>query len=42
MPMLLRRLKEHLKEQNWFAVTLDLVVVVVGIFLAFRVAIKML
>lgn len=35
--MLLRRLFEHLKDQNWFAVGLDLVVVVVGIFLAFQV-----
>ena len=35
--MLLRRIIEHLKTQNWFAVALDLVVVVVGIFLAFQV-----
>ncbi len=28
---------EHCKDQNWFAVVLDLVVVVVGIFLAFQV-----
>ena len=35
--MLLRRVIEHLKDQNWFAVALDLVVVVVGIFLAFQV-----
>jgi hypothetical protein len=35
--MLLRRITEHLRTQNWAAVTLDLVVVVVGIFLAFQV-----
>ena len=35
--MLLRRMIEHVKAQNWFAVSLDLVVVVVGIFLAFQV-----
>ena len=37
MHVLLRRIIEHSKEQNWFAVALDLVVVVVGIFLAFQV-----
>jgi hypothetical protein len=35
--MLLRRFSDHVKSQNWFAVTLDVVVVVVGIFLAFQV-----
>ena len=35
--MLLRRLAEHVRSQNWFAVALDLLVVVVGIFLAFQV-----
>ncbi len=35
--MLLRRITEHLRTENWFAVVLDLVVVVVGIFLAFQV-----
>jgi hypothetical protein len=35
--LLLRRLAEHLRSQNWFAVGLDLLVVVVGIFLAFQV-----
>jgi hypothetical protein len=34
--MLLRRIIEHLRTQNWLAIALDLVVVVVGVFLAFR------
>ena len=36
--MLLRRITQHVKEQNWFAVGIDLVVVVVGIFLGIQVA----
>lgn len=35
--MILRRLMRHMKEQNWFAVGLDLIVVVVGIFLGMQV-----
>jgi hypothetical protein len=35
--MLLRRITEHIREQNWFAVFLDFVVVVVGIFVALQV-----
>ena len=35
--MILRRFIEHLKEQNWLAVGLDVVVVVVGLFLGFQV-----
>ncbi len=35
--MLLRRIAQHLRDQNWFAVALDLLVVVLGIFLAFQV-----
>ncbi len=35
--MLLRRLFEHTRSQNWLALSLDLIVVVVGIFLAFQV-----
>ena len=35
--MLLRRLRQHVQEQDWFAIGLDLIVVVVGIFLAFQV-----
>jgi hypothetical protein len=34
--MILRRLKEHLQQNNWFAVILELVVVVFGLFLAFQ------
>lgn len=34
--MILRRLKEHLRKENWFAVILEFVVVVVGLFLAFQ------
>ncbi len=35
--MILRRFTEHVNEQNWFAVFIDLVVVVVGIFLGLQV-----
>ena len=35
--MLLRRITEHLREQNWIAVGLDLLVVIVGIFLGLQV-----
>ena len=35
--MLLRRMMEHLKSQNWFAVVLDLLIVIVGVFLGFQV-----
>lgn len=35
--MLLRRISKHVKEQNWFAVALDFVIVVVGILLAFQI-----
>lgn len=35
--MLLRRITKHVKEQNWFAVILDFVIVVVGILIAFQV-----
>jgi len=35
--MLLRRITAHVKEQNWFAVLLDFVIVVVGILIAFQV-----
>jgi hypothetical protein len=34
--MILRRLTEHLKTQNWFAVSLDLAVVVVGIYIGLQ------
>lgn len=29
--MILRRLTEHVKNQNWFAVALDFVIVVIGV-----------
>jgi hypothetical protein len=35
--MLLRRLMHHMRNQNWFAVVLDLVIVIVGVFLGFQV-----
>lgn len=35
--MLLRRITKHVKEQNWFAVGLDFVIVVVGILIAFQI-----
>jgi hypothetical protein len=35
--MLLRRISEHVRSQNWFAVVLDLLVVVVGLFLGLQV-----
>jgi len=35
--LLLRRITEHIKEQNWFAVALDFVIVVAGILIAFQI-----
>lgn len=35
--MILRRFTQHIKQQNWFAVGLDVIVVVVGIFLGMQV-----
>ena len=35
--MLLRRITQHVKEQNWFAVLLDFVIVVVGILIALQI-----
>lgn len=35
--MILRRLTKHIKEQNWFAVGLDFVIVVCGILIAFQI-----
>lgn len=35
--MLLRRFMEHIRNQNWFAVVLDIIVVVVGIFIGMQV-----
>ena len=36
--MLLRRVTNHVKDQNWFAVALDFVIVVVGILIAFQIS----
>ena len=36
--MLLRRIREHIAAQNWTAVGLDLVIVVVGVFLGIQVS----
>jgi hypothetical protein len=36
--MLLRSLSQHVKDQNWFAVALDFVIVVVGVFIGIQVA----
>ncbi len=35
--MLLRRVTEHVREQNWFAVFLDFTIVVFGVLIAFQV-----
>jgi len=35
--MLLRRIITHVKDQNWFAVVLDFVIVVLGILIAFQI-----
>jgi hypothetical protein len=36
--MLLRSITEHVKEQNWFAVFLDFLIVVVGVFIGIQVS----
>ncbi|NNE40941.1 MAG: hypothetical protein HKN14_08485 [Marinicaulis sp.] len=36
--MLLRRITEHVKDQNWFAVFLDFFIVVVGVFMGIQVS----
>ena len=35
--MILRNITQHVKDQNWFAVLLDFIIVVVGILLAFQI-----
>ncbi|MEQ9506153.1 MAG: hypothetical protein RLO80_07755 [Hyphomonas sp.] len=35
--MILRRLTEHVKDQNWFAVALDFLIVVLGVFVGLQV-----
>lgn len=36
--MILRRVIEHVKDQNWFAVFLDFIIVVVGVFIGIQVS----
>lgn len=36
--MLLRRVMQHVKDQNWVAVGIDFVIVVVGLFIGIQVA----
>ena len=36
--MILRRIAEHVKAQNWFAVAIDFVIVVVGVFVGLQVS----
>ncbi|MBT8141669.1 MAG: hypothetical protein KJO88_04850 [Gammaproteobacteria bacterium] len=36
--MLLRRITKHVKDQNWFAVALDFIIVVFGVFIGIQVA----
>lgn len=36
--MILRRITEHVKDQNWTAVALDFIIVVVGVFIGIQVA----
>lgn len=34
--MLLRRVMEHVRAQNWFAIAIDFVIVVVGVFVGLQ------
>ena len=36
--MLLRRITKHVKDQNWFAVSVDFAIVVIGVFIGIQVA----
>lgn len=36
--MILRRLSQHVKDQNWFAVTLDFLIVVLGVFIGLQIS----
>ena len=36
--MLLRRITEHVRHQNWFAVWIDFAIVVVGVFIGIQVS----
>ena len=35
--MILQRISEHIKSQNWFAVTVEFVIVVLGVFMGLQV-----
>lgn len=35
--MLFRRISEHVKDQNWFAVAIDFFIVVFGVFIGMQV-----
>ncbi len=37
--LILRRISQHVKDQNWFAVALDFVIVVAGILIAFQITV---
>ncbi len=39
--MLLRRVTEHVKTQNWFAVGLDFLIVVVGVYIGIQAGARM-
>ncbi|WP_084420046.1 hypothetical protein [Henriciella litoralis] len=36
--MILRRLSKHVKDQNWFAVALDFIIVVLGVFIGLQIS----
>ena len=36
--MLLRRITEHFRQQNWTAIAIDFVIVVVGVFIGIQVS----
>lgn len=36
--MILRRVTEHVKDQNWFAVAIDFIIVVIGVFVGLQVS----
>ena len=36
--MILRRISEHVRDQNWFAVGVDFVIVVIGVFIGIQVS----
>ena len=36
--MIFRRIKSHIEKENWFAVFIDLCIVVIGVFIGIQVA----